>query len=103
MPRKSKPRPFEPEERLLKMSEVSLWLGIAPSSIHNWVKAGQFPKPVVMGDPANAHAAVRFRKSEVDEWINARPREKLTTDIFGAQSRKGGQKDYPDAEEEDDT
>jgi predicted DNA-binding transcriptional regulator AlpA len=97
----TKKSPFDPDERLLKMSEVCAWLGIAMSSLHNWINAGHFPKPIVLGDPNNPHSAVRFRKSEVDEWINARPREKSTTDIFGAQARGEGNKDYPDSDEGD--
>jgi predicted DNA-binding transcriptional regulator AlpA len=103
MPKAKKLYPFEEDERLLKLSEVSLWLGVAPSSIHNWIKAGHFPKPVVLGDPKNPHAAVRFRKHEVVEWINGRPREKETTDIFGAQARGESQQDFSDMEDEDDT
>ena len=71
------------------------------STLHNWINSGHFPSPRVMGDPNNPHAAVRFRKSEIDEWINARPREKNTTDIFGAQSQGKGNQDYPDADDED--
>lgn len=102
MPKK-KLYPFEDEERLLKLSEVCLWLGVAPSSVNNWIKAGHFPKPVVLGNPKNAHAAVRFRKVEVDEWINGRPREKDTTDVFGAQAQRKSQKDFPEVEDGDDS
>jgi len=96
-----KTSPFEENERMLKSSEVCAWLGIAMSTLHSWINSGHFPSPRVLGDPNNPHSAVRFRKSEIEDWINARPREKTTTDIFGAQARGEGNKDYPEVDDED--
>lgn len=69
-------------DRLLKVSQVAAWFGVSESTIYKWVKAGHFPKPVVLGDPDNPHGAMRYVKREIDEWLEARPRQKEDRDIF---------------------
>jgi predicted DNA-binding transcriptional regulator AlpA len=68
--------PFSDGDRMLKKTELCKWLGVAPNTIESWVRDGHFPKPLVMGDPTRPTSAVRWRKWEIDEWINGRPREK---------------------------
>lgn len=70
------------EERLLTVTQVARWLGVAESTIYRWVKDGRFPVPICLGDPGNPHAAMRYRKGEIDEWLNARPKAKSDKDIF---------------------
>lgn len=76
MDRKKKQSPFSDGERMLKKTEVCRWLGVAPNTIEMWVRDGQFPKPLVMGDPTRPGSAVRWRKWEVEQWVDGRPREK---------------------------
>jgi predicted DNA-binding transcriptional regulator AlpA len=80
--------PFSEGERFLKKAELCRWLGVAPNTIETWVRDGQFPKPVVLGDPKAPGSAVRWRKWEVEQWVDGRPREK---DL-----------DYEDNEEDED-
>tara|TARA_Y100000114_G_scaffold155082_1_gene178456 strand:+ start:1315 stop:1503 length:189 start_codon:yes stop_codon:yes gene_type:complete len=51
-------------DRMLKVSELAEFLGVAPSTIYRWVDAGKLPRPYDIGD-----AAVRWRMSEVEAWL----------------------------------
>jgi predicted DNA-binding transcriptional regulator AlpA len=75
--------PFSEGERFLKKAELCRWLGVAPNTIELWARDGQFPKPVVLGDPTSSGSAVRWRKWEVEQWIDGRPREKSLNDALG--------------------
>jgi predicted DNA-binding transcriptional regulator AlpA len=76
MKTRQKKFPFSEGERMLKKAEVCRWLGVAPNTIDVWCRDGQFPKPIVMGDATAPGSAVRWRKWEIDQWIDGRPREK---------------------------
>lgn len=52
------------EDRLLKVSELADFLGVAPSTIYRWLEMGKLPKPFEIGEKA-----VRWRKSEIDLWL----------------------------------
>jgi len=52
------------EDRLLKVSELAKFLGVAPSTIYRWLENGKLPQPFEIGD-----AAVRWRKSEIEHWL----------------------------------
>ncbi len=84
--------PFNEGERFLKKAELCRWLGVAPNTIELWVRDGQFPKPIVMGDPKRSGSAVRWRKWEVDQWVNGRPREKE----LGEEAREEGEDEDED-------
>ena len=56
-------------ETLLPRPEVSRRTGLGRTSIYDLMAAGQFPRPVRV-----TSTAVRWRASEVAEWINSRPR-----------------------------
>lgn len=66
----------EKPDRLLKTNEVASWLGISPSTLYAWVRDGRFPAPVVLGDPEDKRSTTRFIKSEIEQWLFSRPREK---------------------------
>ena len=55
-------------ERLLRRREVSKVTGIGRSSIYRLMQHGDFPRPVRVGP-----AAVRWRESEVNAWVESRP------------------------------
>ena len=44
-------------------------IGLSKPSIHRLVNAGQFPRPLALGG-----GAVRWRLSELMEWVESRPR-----------------------------
>jgi len=52
------------EDRLLKVSELAKFLGVAPSTIYRWLDNGKLPQPYEIGD-----AAVRWRMSEINQWL----------------------------------
>jgi len=56
-------------ERLLRVPEVLQLTGFCRSTLYNKIKAGDFPAPKEFG--ANS---VAFASSEVNRWIQTRPR-----------------------------
>ncbi|MGF6919671.1 helix-turn-helix transcriptional regulator [Paraburkholderia sp. 40] len=51
-------------ERLLRRAEVEQRIGLTGSTIYLKIAQGKFPKPIKVGV-----AAVRWRESEVNQWI----------------------------------
>lgn len=51
---------------IIRMSQTVRKVGLSRSSVYLRMKAGDFPKPVRLG---NAATAVGFIESEVDDWI----------------------------------
>jgi len=51
-------------DRLLKLAEVSARVALGKSAIYTRISDGTFPAPVSLGP-----GTVRWRKSEVDDWI----------------------------------
>jgi excisionase family DNA binding protein len=54
-------------ERLLTARELAEYVGLAPSTILDWFEAGRLPGFKI-------GAAVRFRPSEVEAWLEAQRR-----------------------------
>ena len=52
------------DDRLLKVLELTEFLGVAHSTLYKWVEEGTFPKPYKMGKKS-----VRWRLSEVEQWL----------------------------------
>ena len=52
------------EDRLLKVAELAKFLGVAPSTIYRWLECGKLPRPFELGE-----AAVRWRMSEIEAWL----------------------------------
>ena len=53
---------------VLRRSEVCTMVGIKPASLHRWIKAGQFPRPIMLGP-----RRVGWRVEDVQEWLDNRP------------------------------
>ncbi len=53
--------------RLLRKSEVTERLGITGMTLYRWVKKGEFPPPLRLGE-----RTTRWPESEIDEWIASR-------------------------------
>jgi excisionase family DNA binding protein len=89
--------PSDTDDRLLKMHEVARWLAVAESTIYKWIKDGHFPQPVTLGKETDSNSASRFFKSEVEEWLYARPRGKFLsvpkTLVRATRMRKDAQAD----------
>jgi len=60
---------ISPSEKLLRIREVSEWLGVSKTTVYKWVKEGRFPEPVILADHAS-----RWVEAEVVAWLASRPR-----------------------------
>lgn len=67
-------------ERLLRRPEVLARLGVATSTLYEWMTRGgrkyrpDFPLPVVVStDRLGRASVVAWRESELDAWIASRP------------------------------
>jgi prophage regulatory protein len=56
-----------PHDRLVRRSEVERLTGLSRSTIYQWIKDGEFPRPVKLGA-----RAVGWRENDVLAWIKAR-------------------------------
>ena len=56
-------------DRLLRLSEVRTRTGLGRSTIYRKMRDGSFPEPLKIGA-----RAVRWRESEIEAWLAARPR-----------------------------
>ena len=70
--------------RLLRLSEVRSRTALGRSTIYRLMRNGDFPEPLKIGD-----RAVRWRESEIEEWLAARPQGYSVT----PQSDRGGLRD----------
>ena len=56
-------------DRLMRLSEVLTLINLSRSSVYRLRRQGAFPEPLKIGA-----RAVRWRQSEIEAWIAARPR-----------------------------
>ena len=56
-------------DHLLRREDVEVRTGLARSSIYRLMRLGRFPEPLRIGD-----RAVRWPASEIDRWLESRPR-----------------------------
>ncbi len=47
------------------------------TTLWNWIKAGNFPRPVQLGPAQNGRGAVGFLRTEVDQWNAARAAQRV--------------------------
>lgn len=59
------------QEEYLTIKEVASLIGVSRNTLYCWQKDRDFPTALRVGI-----RAIRFRRSEVDEWLEARPRAK---------------------------
>ena len=55
-------------DRLLRRRQVEEITGLGRSSIYRLMPDGEFPRPVKVGS-----AAVRWRASDITDWLESRP------------------------------
>ena len=60
-------RPLIPRERLLRLGDVEIAVGLRKSSIYTLMRQGRFPKCVRL-----TSRAVAWRESDVAAWIEGR-------------------------------
>ncbi len=57
----------QPTDRIIRLNELGAMLGVSPSTIWRWERAGHFPSRLVIGA-----RAVGWRLSEVNDWLDTR-------------------------------
>lgn len=57
------------EDRFLSLHEVRRLIGLGKTSVYAMLKRGDFPRPLRVGQ-----RSVRWRASEVRDWMDARER-----------------------------
>jgi predicted DNA-binding transcriptional regulator AlpA len=63
--------------RLLRVGEVAALLGVSKSYVYKLAQnSTSFPKPIVLGDETNKRSSSRWVLSEIEDWVNSRPRGK---------------------------
>lgn len=64
--------PALPDQLIYRPAELIRLLGIPRTTLYRWVRQGDFPKPVKLGDRATGwHAA------DIEEWLASRPTAEL--------------------------
>ena len=63
------------DQNYVKIGEIAEKLGVSRSTIYKWVEEKNFPSPVVFGD-AKKNSTVRWLGTDIQEWIDQRPRAK---------------------------
>ena len=69
-------------ERLLTARELADYLGFAPATVVDWAEQGKVPAFKVGG-------RLRFRLSEVEDWLEASRRGPRVPDGLGVRARVG--------------
>jgi predicted DNA-binding transcriptional regulator AlpA len=65
---------FQIAERLLRRREVCVLVGgVDPSTLWRWQRECGFPEPVIL-NPSVRNPPVAWRASEVQAWMESRPR-----------------------------
>lgn len=59
-------------EQILRLPEVLAMTGLSRSSLYRRINSGDFPAPILLG--GDDSRAVGWRRSEVEAWIESRPR-----------------------------
>lgn len=54
-------------ERILRRPDVEARTGLSRSTIYDWMKRGEFPKPVALGT-----RRVGWREGDIEAWVAAR-------------------------------
>ena len=63
-------------DKYIKIGDLTEILGVSRSTIYKWVCADTFPKPVHFGN-AEKNSTIRWVQSEVEQWLEERPRQKI--------------------------
>lgn len=56
--------------RLMSKKTVAKRLAVSPKTVDRWVKAGRFPKPIILPSSGqNERETVRWDKIQVETWV----------------------------------
>ena len=59
-------------ERLIARTEVQARVGLSKSALYRRLSLDEFPRPLAVGG-----GTVRWKCSEIEAWIESRPRSKV--------------------------
>jgi predicted DNA-binding transcriptional regulator AlpA len=63
--------------RLLRVGEVAELLGVSKSYVYKLAhNSTTFPKPIILGPDDNRRSSSRWVLTEIEDWVNSRPRGK---------------------------
>jgi prophage regulatory protein len=62
-----------PSKKMLRVSDIADWLNVSKSTVYKWVKEGNFPEPIILGE-GDRSAASRWPLEDVQAWLDSRPR-----------------------------
>ena len=57
--------------KLLRIADVAEMLDMSEATVYRYKRGKDFPKPIRLGGPNTR--ALRWRRSDVEEWLAARP------------------------------
>ena len=66
------------EPFILRAEDVARVLGVSRMTLYRWCRAGDFPPAIRLG--GSTTRAVGWRRDEVENWIESRPRTKAETE-----------------------
>ena len=64
----------------LKVGDLADWLNVNRSTIYRWVDKNHFPRPVILGPEGDQNRTTRWLRSDVEDWLAKRTREKNNAD-----------------------
>jgi predicted DNA-binding transcriptional regulator AlpA len=62
---------------LLSKPQLLEFLGVSYSSVFNWMRAGLFPLPRVIGPSSGRSSRIAWYASEVQAWLASRPQRQI--------------------------
>lgn len=63
--------------KLLRVAEVAELLGVSKSYVYKLLQTTpEFPRPIVLGSEHSKRSSSRWVLSEIEDWVNSRPRGK---------------------------
>jgi prophage regulatory protein len=65
-------------EQILRLRDVTALTRLGRSTIYRLAQHGQFPRPVALTQRASG-----WRRSEIEEWLNSRPRRERLASVNG--------------------
>lgn len=57
---------------MLSVKDVAQMLGVSPSAVYKWTSEGSFPKPYKLGNGDARRSTSRWKRDEVEAWLEER-------------------------------
>jgi predicted DNA-binding transcriptional regulator AlpA len=73
------PRKERPGATLIRKKELIKRVGVDPSTLWQWMRDGQFPRPRIL-NPGSRREIVGWIEADIEEWLATRP-QRLATPV----------------------